>query len=81
MNISELEKKVLCILKRKSKISVEKLSGKLSLFELLNLIVFKDEFTKIEIFNVDLSQKILFDDDKYKDVFVPYFDIKKKEGV
>ena len=79
ININDLEKKVVSLLKRKKKITVDDLVDKVSLYELLYVIVLKDEFTSIEIVNVVLNKKQLFSDDKYKEISVPYFEIQRKE--
>lgn len=75
----DLEKKILNILKKKKKITSENLEGKIDLYELLHLIVLKDEFIKIIITNVNLKQEIIFNDQSFKNVKIPYFEIERKE--
>lgn len=75
----DLEKKILSIFKKKKKITSESLEGKIDLYELLHLITLKEEFIRIVITNVDLKQEIIFNDQSFKNVKIPYFEIERKE--
>lgn len=77
MNLKELEKKVLDVIKNKKKIIVEDLIEKITIYELMHLIVLKEEFSSIQIVNVDLQQRIKFVDGD-KEIDCPYFEIEKK---
>ncbi len=77
MKIDELEKKVLDVIKNKKKIIVEDLIEKITIYELMHLIVLKEEFSSIQIVNVDLQQKIKFAEGD-KEIMCPYFEIEKK---
>ena len=77
MNLKEWEKKVLDVIKNKKNIIVEDLSEKITIYELMHLIVLKDEFSFIQIVNVVLQQKIKFAEGD-KEIECPYFEIKKK---
>lgn len=79
INVKDLEKKVVSLLKRKKVITIDDLIDKVSLYELLYVVVLKDEFTSIEIVNLDINKKQLFSDEKYKEISVPYFEIQRKE--
>ena len=48
MKIDELEKKVLDVIKNKKKIIVEDLIEKITIYELMHLIVLKEEFSSIK---------------------------------
>ncbi len=77
MKIDELEKKVLDVIKNKKKIIVEDLIEKITIYELMHLIVLKEEFSSIQIVNVDLQQKNKFAEGD-KEIMCPYFEIEKK---
>ncbi len=79
INIIELEEKILKVLGIKKYITPDTLVDKITLYELIHLIVLDSEFTKIKIVNVKLNEKMIFSDNKYDVVSVPYFEIKRKE--
>ena len=77
MNIKDLENKIISVIGKKKRISIEDLIEKITIYELFHLIVLKDEFLEIEIVNVDMQQTIKFAEGE-KEILCPYFEIKKK---
>lgn len=79
INIIDLEEKILKVLGNKKYIITDALVDKITLYELIHLIVLDSEFTKIKIENVKMNEKTIFSDNKYDVVSVPYFEITRKE--
>lgn len=75
----KLEDKLISIMDDEDIISVDDLAlSELTLYELIHLITFKNDFEKIEIINLDLEDFRFFSDEKYSHVLCPYFDLQKK---
>lgn len=74
-----IESKVIQIMDGAESVSVDDLSvSELSLFELINLITFQNDFEKIEITNLNLDDHRFFNDATYVNVPCPYFEVKRK---
>lgn len=76
INIKELEDKIINLIGDLPTINIKALNGKLTAFELMNLICLSDEFYNIEIINLDLESPFYFEDEKYK-IKCPIFEIGK----
>lgn len=76
----EIEKKVLKILDKLKldNIEISDSFDDLTARDIIDLIVFKDDFKKIELKEIDLKKELTLHDDKYGEVLVPYFAIYRK---
>ena len=59
INIKELEDKIIKFIGDLPTINIKALNGKLTVYELINLICLSDEFFNIEIINLDLESPFL----------------------
>lgn len=76
----EIEKKVLKILDKLKldNIEISDLFDDLTARDIIDLIVFMNDFKKIELKEIDFHKKLTLHDEKYGDVLVPYFAIYRK---
>lgn len=78
INQNDLENRILNLMIGSEYIELYDLQDNLSVHELMHIGVLKNEFTKIEIYDVDKKNQIFFKDKKNK-IMCPYFKIKRKD--
>lgn len=76
----EIEKKVLKILDKLKldNIEISDSFDDLTARDIIDLIVFMNDFEKIELKEIDYHKKLTLHDEKYGEVLVPYFEIYRK---
>ena len=76
----EIEKKVLKILDKLKldNIEISDSFDDLTARDIIDLIVFMNDFEKIELKEIDYHKKLTLYDEKYGEVLVPYFEIYRK---
>ena len=76
----EIEKKVLKILDKLKfdNIEISDSFDDLTARDIIDLIVFMNDFEKIELKEIDYHKKLTLHDEKYGEVLVPYFVIYRK---
>lgn len=76
----EIEKKVLKILDKLKldNIEISDLFDDLTARDIIDLIVFKNDFKEIELKEIDLKKELILHDEQVGDVLVPYMAIYRK---